>query len=71
MTTQTQTWTPERVKQELPPVLVKMPDGTIRPGIVAGRTQEFASVGVDGEIVGLWAWKAVARALTNNRPLKV
>jgi hypothetical protein len=59
------------VKEALPPVLVRLPDGAIKPGILAGRSLPYAQVAVDGRFVGEWSWESVTRAITNNRPLIV
>lgn len=57
------------VKDQLPAVTVKMPNGTVKPGILAGRSLPYATVYVDGMLVGEWSWKSIAHAITANRPL--
>ena len=63
-------WTIERVKAELPPVMVKMPNGEITIGTVRGRRLDFPVVSA-GIVNADFAWKTIVDALNNEKPLLV
>lgn len=68
------TWTAERVKDELPDVKVKLKSGKTVTGKVSGRKNQFANVVVktgDGDITEEFAWTTLARALNNNTSVTI
>lgn len=65
-------WTVEKVKQDLPPVTVKLESGKIVAGTVSGRRNKYPTVHTKCNQTGWeFGWGTVVRALNNNRPLKV
>jgi hypothetical protein len=64
----------EQIKQSLPAVTVRMQDGSLREGQIAGRRLDFPAVyaRVNGEwvLAGEWSWHAIAHCLNANKPLR-
>jgi hypothetical protein len=56
-------WTPDRVKQELPEVRVKMPNGELCMMRVSGRLLQFAEVSDDRGRSIPFAWPTIAHHL--------
>lgn len=63
-------WTIERVKQELPKVQLRLMSGKIVTANVSGRKLKFAKVWYE-EYEWDFAWETIARALNENRTLRV
>ena len=59
-------WTADAVREELPKVLVRMPDGSMRTGQVAGRQKACASVLLDDTFSIDVAWSTIAHVLNSN-----
>lgn len=69
-------WTPQRVKLELPNVLV-IHNGRKQTGTLSGRLNKFATVSIGystvlprGWIDYSFAWQTIATALNHKRPLR-
>ncbi len=62
------------VKDQMPPVTIRMKDGTIVEGMLTGRMLPFATVyariGREWIFVAEWSWESIAHCLTNNNPLR-
>lgn len=58
-----QQWTIERVKQELPDVWCKRPDGSIILAAVRGRKLDFAHVHTSNGGMAEVAWSTIANVL--------
>ena len=63
------TWTPEKVKDDLPNVKVKFPDGHTMLAMVSGRKLKFAGLHVrlheQWLTAGRCSWETLARVLNN------
>jgi ethanolamine utilization microcompartment shell protein EutS len=63
----------DQVKQDLPNVRVKLPNGRIIVGYLSGRQRSFAHVIADRgngwESIGEWSWVSVTNAVNAGRPL--
>jgi hypothetical protein len=65
-------WTPERVKEELPDVQVRLADRrTIVTGNVRGRKLQFAVVYLPDDRREEFAWSTLANSLNNGTPLQL
>lgn len=68
-------WTPERVREDLPDVQVRLADRkTIVKGSVRGRRNEFATVFLTiggNEVREEFAWSTISRCLNNRTPLQL
>lgn len=63
-------WTADRVREELPEVMVEI-DGQKFRGQVRGRLNRVATVFVRDNLSFEFAWHTISRALNSNRSLKV
>lgn len=65
-------WTPESVREQLPPVTCRLQSGEIVKAKVCGRKNAFASVSVENAASSFEvAWVTVARCLNTNRPIRL
>lgn len=68
------TWTVQRVKDELPDVMVRVGGRKAQPvkAVVRGRLNRFATVGfLDSALAVECSWDAVANSLNSGQPLTV
>ena len=63
----------DQIRDDLPNVRVRMPNGRITVGYLSGRFRSFAHVIVDTgngwESAGEWSWQTVTDAVNADRPL--
>lgn len=65
-------WTPERVREELPDVKVRLADRkTVVTCNVRGRRNDFATVFFPDDRREEYAWATIARSLNNGTPLQL
>lgn len=68
------TMTTQEIKEYLPDVIVRRPNGTTVYSRVRGRKNNFASVSVPmnpGWFTFEWSWESIARSITQDKPLRL